>query len=132
MREGHFFFPYSLKRSSDRPIPLNSLREHTTSSADITRVIRCRHSFRTPTNLSMPPQVACGRRICGAQIPPNVSAILTLPLANLGATLENVSTAAINVVNHWSWLKKSIDWCVPLLQQPLYRFYNEKRPNSWY
>jgi hypothetical protein len=60
-----------------------------------------------------------------------MSTILSLSLANLSTTLENVGTAAIDVVNHGSWLEKSVDWRVPLLQQPLYVFCGEKGANSW-
>jgi hypothetical protein len=43
-----------------------------------------------------------------------MSTILSLALATLSITLENVSMLAINVVDDGNWLEKGIDQCVPL------------------
>ena len=55
------------------------------------------HSFFTPTNFHMAPQIAHQGCICGVQIVPHKSAIPSL--ANLHTTLENVGSVTINLNN---------------------------------
>jgi hypothetical protein len=43
-----------------------------------------------------------------------MSTIPPLPLAYFSTALEDVGTAATDVVDYGSWLEKGIYWCIPL------------------
>ena len=66
---------------------------------DIFRLAGSFNCIISPTDLCMPPQVACGRCIRSVQIPMNMLTVSSFAFAVLCPTLKNMKTAATDVVN---------------------------------